>query len=172
MIFGVIRPRLWQCTGAHQAEVFLHKSRSELWPNVSRTPFTAMGCQHCLPLSVVQLKGNHCEKPHWLHGVADTCRPGLFLVNNILPRSFLMTLFKLCVWLKKFARDSGQTQISTSPMCNAFCSCRNLLVTTWLILTAILLALRSLINEFVRLFSFWTIFQLASCFFMYSSFLI
>ena len=34
-------------------------------PNVSTTSITAMGCQQCLPLSVVQLKGKH-------NGVVDT----------------------------------------------------------------------------------------------------
>ena len=33
-------------------------------PNVSTTPITAMGCQQCLPLSDVQLKGKQCRKPH------------------------------------------------------------------------------------------------------------
>ena len=37
---------------------------SELCRNVSTTPITAMGCRQCLPLSVVQLKGKHCRKPH------------------------------------------------------------------------------------------------------------
>jgi hypothetical protein len=32
----------------------------------------AMGCQQCLPLSVVQLKGKHCRKPHCRNGVVDT----------------------------------------------------------------------------------------------------
>ena len=41
-------------------------------PNVSTTPITAMGCQQCLPLSVVQLKGKHCRKPHCRNGVLDT----------------------------------------------------------------------------------------------------
>ena len=31
-----------------------------------------MGCQQCLPLSVVQLKGKHCRKPHCHNGVVDT----------------------------------------------------------------------------------------------------
>ena len=35
-----------------------------LCPNVSTTPITAMGCWQSLPLSVVQLKGKHCRKPH------------------------------------------------------------------------------------------------------------
>ena len=43
-----------------------------LSPNVSTTPITSMGCQQCLPLSVVQLKGKHCRKPHCRNGVVDT----------------------------------------------------------------------------------------------------
>ena len=31
-----------------------------------------MGCQQCLPPSVVQLKGKHCRKPHCRNGVVDT----------------------------------------------------------------------------------------------------
>ena len=44
----------------------------DLCPNVSTTPITAMGCRQCLLLSVVQLKGKHCQKPHCLNGVVDT----------------------------------------------------------------------------------------------------
>ena len=40
--------------------------------SVSTTPITAMGCRQCLPLSVVQLKGKHCRKPHCRNGVVDT----------------------------------------------------------------------------------------------------
>ena len=42
--------------------------------NVSTTLIMAMGCQQCLPLSVVQLKGKHCRKPHCRNGVVDTPR--------------------------------------------------------------------------------------------------
>ena len=49
-------------------------------PNVSTTPITAMGCQQCLPPSVVQLKGKHCRKPHCRNGVVDTFR--LWLSSN------------------------------------------------------------------------------------------
>ena len=31
-----------------------------------------MGCQQFLPLSVVQLKGKHCRKPHCHNGFVDT----------------------------------------------------------------------------------------------------
>ena len=31
-----------------------------------------MGCRQCLPFSVVQLKGKHCQKPHCRNGVVDT----------------------------------------------------------------------------------------------------
>ena len=37
------------------------KAEKTLSPNVSTTPIKAMGCQQCLPLSVVQLKGKHCQ---------------------------------------------------------------------------------------------------------------
>ena len=40
--------------------------------NASTTPITAMGCQQCLSLSVVQLKGKHCPNPHFHNGVVDT----------------------------------------------------------------------------------------------------
>ena len=41
-------------------------------PNVFTTPITAMGCWQCLSLSVVQLNGKHCRKPHCCNGVVDT----------------------------------------------------------------------------------------------------
>ena len=41
-------------------------------PNVSTTSITAMGCRQCLSLSIVQLKGKHCRKPHCRNGVVDT----------------------------------------------------------------------------------------------------
>ena len=31
-----------------------------------------MRCRQCLPLSVVQLKGKHCRRPHCRNGVVDT----------------------------------------------------------------------------------------------------
>ena len=34
--------------------------------SVSTTPIMAMGCRQCLALSVVQLKGKLCRKPHLL----------------------------------------------------------------------------------------------------------
>ena len=40
-------------------------------PNVSTTPIKAIWCQQCLPLSVVQMKGKHCLKPHCHNGVVD-----------------------------------------------------------------------------------------------------
>ena len=42
---------------------------------VSTTPITAMGCQQCLPFSVVQLKGKYCWNPHCPNGVVDTQKP-------------------------------------------------------------------------------------------------
>jgi hypothetical protein len=58
-------------TGGYQKSRVLTKiPRQGL--NVSTTPIAAMGCQQCLPLSVVQLKGKHCRKSHCRNGVVDT----------------------------------------------------------------------------------------------------
>ena len=45
--------------------------------NISTTPIMAKGCRQCLPLSVVQLKGEHCRKPHCRNGVVDHLGLGL-----------------------------------------------------------------------------------------------
>ena len=34
-------------------------------------PLRQRGCRQCLPLSVVQLKDKHCQKPHCHNGVVD-----------------------------------------------------------------------------------------------------
>ena len=47
-------------------------------PKVFTTPITALGCQQCLPLRVVKLKGKHCREPHCRNGVVDTFGPGNF----------------------------------------------------------------------------------------------
>ena len=49
-----------------------YKFDSSHCPNVSTTPITAMGGPQYLPLSVVQLKGKHYQKPHCCNGVVDT----------------------------------------------------------------------------------------------------
>ena len=36
--------------------------RQNYCPNVFTIPIMAMGCRQCLPFSVVQLKGKHCQK--------------------------------------------------------------------------------------------------------------
>ena len=51
--------------------------------NVSTTPITAMGCQQCLPIGVVQLKGKHCWKPHCHNGVVDTFGQYLLVYGQI-----------------------------------------------------------------------------------------
>ena len=56
--------------GKNGIDAFLRTDLS--CPNVSTTPITAMGCRQCLPLSVVQLKGKHCQKPHCRNGVVGT----------------------------------------------------------------------------------------------------
>ena len=50
--------------------------------NVSTTTTMAMGCWQCLPLSVVQLKGKHCRKPHCRNGVVDTFGKSHLLQRN------------------------------------------------------------------------------------------
>ena len=42
--------------------------------NVYTTPITTIGSQQCLPLSIVQLKGKRCPKPHCLYGVVKIFR--------------------------------------------------------------------------------------------------
>ena len=52
--------------------LYIHITAVErLSSNVSTTPITEMGCQQCLPLSVVQLKGKHCRNPHCRNVVTD-----------------------------------------------------------------------------------------------------
>ena len=61
-------------TKIHSHTQIFSYSRSIFCPNVSTTPIPAMGCQQCLHLSVVQLKGKHCRKPHCPNGVVGTFR--------------------------------------------------------------------------------------------------
>ena len=58
------------CLQSH--DVIPASSFLRLRPNVTTTPITAMGCLQCLPLSLVQLKGKHCRKPHYHNRVVDT----------------------------------------------------------------------------------------------------
>ena len=60
--------------------------------NVPTTPIVAKGCQHCLPLSVVQLHGKHCRKPHCHNGIVDMFSLGRFsqlFLRKILLDNFL-----------------------------------------------------------------------------------
>ena len=65
--------------GLKQVELILEGAIQELWVFKAtlpeRTPITAMVCRQCLPLSVVQLKGKHCRKPHCRNGVVGTFGP-------------------------------------------------------------------------------------------------
>ena len=45
----------------------------------------AIGCRQCLPLSIVQLKGKHCRKPHCRNGVVDTFEHEVISVFPSLP---------------------------------------------------------------------------------------
>ena len=57
-------------------------------PNISAAPITTMGCQQRLPLSVVQLKGKHCQKTHCHNGVVDTFRHDLLESRNEVKISY------------------------------------------------------------------------------------
>ena len=60
---------MWQYTQEDiSASTFSNKPQQY----ISITPITALGCQQCLPLSVVQLKVKHCRKPYCRNGVVDT----------------------------------------------------------------------------------------------------
>ena len=55
-----------------------HSGQFSKWPGyqclnvIYNSHYGNMGCRQCLPLSVVQLKGKHCRKPHCRIGVVDT----------------------------------------------------------------------------------------------------
>ena len=51
-----------------------------------------MGCRQCLSLSVVQLKGKHCRKPHCRNGIVDTFGP--YVLNLILYLNLTLTYFR------------------------------------------------------------------------------
>ena len=76
--------------------------------NVSTTPILATGCRQCLPLSVVQLKGKHCRKPHCHNGVVDTfelCLSSLSrfppIVHEICEQYFFFMPFATTVHLQQ-----------------------------------------------------------------------
>ena len=69
--------------------------------NVSTTPITAMGCRQCLPLSVVQLKGKHCRKPHCRNEVVNMFGNSYFYDITTCPSGFLdlpMALYQASEW--------------------------------------------------------------------------
>ena len=65
-----------------RAATFLQYKKEPKTLNVTTTPITAMGCKQCLPLSVVQLKGKHCQNPHCCNGVVDTFGLSMSLRND------------------------------------------------------------------------------------------
>ena len=67
----ILRHLLDWITFVENRDVFFGKVKKPS-PNVDTTPITEMRCRQCLPLSVVQLKGKHCGKPHCCNGVVDT----------------------------------------------------------------------------------------------------
>jgi hypothetical protein len=62
-------------------------------------PITTMGCRQCLPLSVVQLKGKHCRKPHWRNGVVDTLGHYILCYKQTKSRRLKSLLLPLVVQL-------------------------------------------------------------------------
>ena len=59
----------------YQLQIFPCFELFKVSSNVSTTPITAMECGQYLPISVVQLKGKHCQKTHCCNGVVDTFGP-------------------------------------------------------------------------------------------------
>ena len=69
-------------------------------PNVSTTPITAMGCRQCLSLSVLQLKGKHCRKPHCHNGVIDMFRQKPMYIYYVVAVLIRLNLLSRFYWLK------------------------------------------------------------------------
>ena len=69
-------------------EIFCGLSHVYVWGSTSTRPehiynsHYSMGCRQCSSLSVVQLKGKHCRKPHCCNGVVDTFEPGWEYLNT------------------------------------------------------------------------------------------
>ena len=75
-------------------------SAETIWGNtVSTNPITAMGCRQCLPLSVVQLKGKHCWKPHFWNGVVD-----------MFHKTKVLLFFFICLWPRVLFISYGPTR--------------------------------------------------------------
>ena len=71
-----------------------------------------MGCRQCLPLSVVQLKGKHCQKPHYRNGVVDTFWPSKFNLRHFQPQKFQPHRgLGLKIWLKSLGLSLGLTSL-------------------------------------------------------------
>ena len=70
-------------------------------PNISTTPITAMECRQCLPLSVVQLKGKHCQKPHCCNGVVDTFGQGNICKywSSLFSNGFVVNMYPQIIYL-------------------------------------------------------------------------
>ena len=61
-----------------------------------------MGCRQYLPLSVVQLKGKHCRKPHCCNGVVDTFVQGLRVILIHKGLNFIASgklSWSICFWV-------------------------------------------------------------------------
>ena len=71
----------------------------------------AMGCRQCLPLSLLQLKGKHCQKPHCCNGVVDTFGPCLSALNFWNVEFEILGLMNLMIEDQKSSSSNSIFQI-------------------------------------------------------------
>ena len=69
---------------------------------------TAMGCRQCVLLSVVQLKGKHCRKPHCSNGVVDTFEPSVITFFPISKFFYKLIRFLLHSYIAKSDNEIGK----------------------------------------------------------------
>ena len=74
-----------------------------------------MGCRQCLHLSVVQLKGKHCRKPHCRNGVVDTFGPRRLHIIICLVAGIGIVLVRVLLVIKKheYAKVKTKHPVST-----------------------------------------------------------
>ena len=71
--------------------------------NIPNTPITAIKCRQCLPLSVVQLKGKHCQKSHCGIGVVvDTYGPCVLKFRTICLNLLKSDKLSRLIWVNNW----------------------------------------------------------------------
>ena len=70
-----------------------------------------MGYQQCLPLSVVQLKGKHCLKPHCRIGVVDTFGQRGQLENHKVGTLTCVTDMEIHFFFKDHSKSNQEVSI-------------------------------------------------------------